>query len=163
MTLDKSLAKALNDQLNREFYSANLYLAMAASCQARNLEGFAHWFRVHSAEERTHALKFYDYLYQRRSRATIDAVPKPPADWKTPLAAFEAGLAAEVEVSAHIAALVELAQKKNDHATVHFLQWFVAEQVEEEALFDGIIQKLKAIADHPAGLMIMDRALGERS
>lgn len=161
--LSKTMAKALNDQLNAEMSSSYLYLSMSAYFKSANLDGFAHWMATHSREEWDHALKVYDYLYAQRGRVTLQEIKAPPADWKSPLEAFQAAFNAEVETTARINNLVALSQEEKDYASLAFLQWFVTEQVEEEALFDGIVRKLKMIGDHPPAVLMLDRVMGERS
>ncbi len=160
--LSERMEKALNDQINAEFYSAYLYLAMAAYFESMNLNGFGNWMRVQAQEELTHAMKFYDYVYERGGRVVLAAVDAPPKEWESPLAAFEGAYAHECKVSAMINDLVNIAIEEKDHATNNFLQWFVSEQVEEEASADDVVQKLKLIGDHGNGIFMLDRELGQR-
>lgn len=160
--LDATVQTALNRQVNAELYSAYLYLSMAARFDAANLRGVAHWFKVQAQEETGHAMKFYGYIVERGGRVSLQAIEAPPAEWKTPLAAFEAAYAHEVKVSGLIHGLVALAREKKDFATENFLQWFVAEQVEEEAAADEIVQNLKMIGDATAPLLMYNQVLGQR-
>lgn len=160
--LSQRLLDALNDQLNAEYYSSYLYLAMAAHSEAVNLPGFANWFRQQSREELIHAMKFFHYIASRGARVKLAAIKEPPAEWESPKALFEATLAHEQHVTARINHLVELAAAEKDHATVAFLQWFINEQVEEEAATDAILQKIGMIGDSSAGLMFLDSQLGQR-
>lgn len=160
--LSKKMLKALNKQINEELFSSYLYQAMAAYFEDINLPGFAAWMEVQAKEEHTHAMKFYRYIFERRGRVELDAIDKPQSEWKSPLAAFEDAFKHEQKISGLINSLVDLAIDENDHATNNFLQWFVEEQVEEEASADEIVQKLKMIDGHPNGLFMMDRALGAR-
>ncbi len=160
--LSQKLLDALNDQLNAEYYSSYLYLAMAAYSEAVNLPGFANWFRQQTQEELFHAMKFFDYIASRGGRVKLAAIEEPPAEWDSPTAVFEATLAHEQHVTARINDLLELAGTEKDHATVAFLQWFINEQVEEEATADAILQKLRMAGDSPAGLMFLDNQLGSR-
>ncbi|HUT36864.1 MAG TPA: ferritin [Planctomycetota bacterium] len=161
--LSKKMEDALNKQVNAELFSSYLYLAMAADFEAKNLPGFAHWLKVQAKEENGHAMKFYGYINDRRGRVTLTAIAAPPAEWATPLAAFEAVLAHEEKVTGLIKGLVELAAKERDNATSVLLQWFVTEQVEEEKNADAIVQQLKRIGDSAHGLILLDRALAQRS
>lgn len=157
------MLKALNDQLNSEMNSSYLYLGMAAYFKSINLDGISAWMSAHSREEWGHAMKIWGYVYEQRNRVTLADIKKPSDAWKSPADAFTAALKAEEKTTAQINDLVTLAQKENDHATFAFLQWFVTEQVEEENLFDGVLQKVKAIGDHFPALMMLDRGLGESS
>ncbi len=160
--LNKEMERALNDQINAELYSAYLYLAMAAYSESINLNGFANWMRIQAQEELTHAMKFYDFVYERGGRVVLSVVDAPPETWDSPLAAFEGAYEHECKVSAMINDLVDLSIKKKDHATNNFLQWFVSEQVEEEASTDAVVQKLKLIGDQGNGIFMLDRELGQR-
>jgi len=161
--LNKKLQDALNAQINAELYSAYLYLAMEAYFQSLNLKGFANWMCVQSGEETGHAMKIYHYIIERGGRVTLDAIDKPPAEWKSPLAVFEAGYKHEQKVTALINDLVELACKEKDHASVIFLQWFVTEQVEEEANAAEIVGKLSMLKDIPQAVYLLDKELGQRT
>lgn len=153
---------ALNEQINAELFSSYLYLAMAADFQAKTLKGFANWMEVQAREEAGHAKRFYDFLVDRGGRIALKAIAAPPAEWKSPLAAFEDSYAHEQKVTAMIHKLADLAAAEGDHAAAVMLQWFVTEQVEEEANASEIVEKLKLIKDHPQGLLMMDGHLGQR-
>ncbi len=160
--LSPEMEEALNQQINAEFYSAYLYLAMAAYFESLNLSGFANWMTVQAQEELTHGIRFYDFVYERGGRVALAAVEAPPKSWDSPLAAFEGAYEHECKISSMINNLVNLALEEKDHATNNFLQWFVSEQVEEEASADGVVQKLKLIGDHGNGMFMLDRELGQR-
>lgn len=160
--LSKKMEKALNDQVQWELYSGYIYLAMAAYFSDLGLPGFANWMRVQEQEERFHALKFHDFLLERGGRAKLGAIEAPPDAWKSPLAAFEHALEHEQGVTSRINALMDTAIKEKDHATSIFLQWFVSEQVEEEASVTEIIQKLKLVGEMPGGLFHLDKELAAR-
>lgn len=160
--LTKKMQDALNGQLNAELYSSYLYLAMSAQFKSDNLDGFAHWTQVQAKEEMDHAMKFYAFVNDRLGRVTLGAVAAPPVKWASPLAAFEEILKHEQKVTGLIHALVNQAAAEKDHATQIFLQWFVTEQVEEEAQSDDVVQKLRLIGDSPQGLILLDRALAQR-
>ena len=110
-----------------------------------------------------HAMKFFDFVAERSGRVTLTSIEAPPTEWASPLAAFEAALAHERHISSLINKLVDLALAESDHAANNFLQWFVAEQVEEEATADGIVQQLRLVKDAPGGLFLLDRELGQRT
>jgi ferritin len=160
--LSKKMQEALNAQINAEYYSSYLYLSMAAHCQASNLEGIAAWLRIQADEEMIHAMKIYDFVLERGGRVVLTAIEAPASEWESPLAIFEATYAHEQYVTERINKLVDLAIAESDHATNAFLQWFVNEQVEEEANADAVLQKLKLMADAPGGLFMLDRELGQR-
>jgi len=152
----------LNRQVNAELYSSYLYLSMAAYFESINLKGFANWMKIQAQEEVTHAMKFFDYINERGGRVTLDTIKKPPAEWKSPLDVFETTYKHEVNVTKMINSLVDLAIREKDHATYNMLQWFVAEQVEEEASADAIRQQLKFIGKDGRGLLMLDRELSRR-
>ena len=162
MEIKQKIADALNQQLNRELYSAYLYLAMSAHFEDKNLPGFAHWMRIQAKEEQEHALKFYKYIAERQGRVILKAIEAPPMEWKTTLDVVEHVYQHELEVTKLIGNLTELAEAEKDHATNSLLQWFINEQVEEEASAYAIIQQLKMIKDAPQGLIMLDRALAQR-
>jgi len=161
MLKDKML-KALNEQINAEMYSSYLYLAMEAYFQSNSLTGFATWMRGQVQEELFHAMKFYDFVFERGGQVTLQAIKKPDASWKSPLDVFKSVLKHEQHVTSLINDLVDLAMAEKDHATLNFLQWFVAEQVEEEATAGEVVDKLKLIKSDTSGLFLMDAELGKR-
>ena len=160
--LSKQIQDAINEQINAELYSAYIYASMSAYFQSVNLPGFANWMRVQTQEEVMHAFKFYAYVNERGGRVVLQAIDAPPQEWDSPLAAFEAVYVHEQKVTGLINDLVDLAVKESDHATTNFLQWFVSEQVEEEASADEVVQKLKLVGDAPGGLFMLDREMGQR-
>jgi len=160
--ISEKMQDALNEQVNAELYSAYLYLSMSAYFESINLPGFAHWMRVQTQEEFGHAMKMYDFVHERKGRVTLKAVAGPPGEWASPLAVFEAVYEHERKVTGLIDELMELAKGEQDHATQVFLQWFVSEQVEEEASADDVVQKLKLIGDAADPLCTLDSALAER-
>ena len=160
--IGKKMEAALNDQINAELYSAYLYLSMAAYFESVNLSGFAAWMRAQIQEEVMHAMKMYDYVNERGGRVILTAIDEPPAEWKSPLAAFQAAYKHEQLVTGRINGLVDLAIKEKDHAANTFLQWFVNEQVEEETSADAVVQQLKMAEGAPGALFMIDRELGQR-
>jgi ferritin len=160
--LKEPVENALNDQINAEFQAEYLYLSMAAYFEEEGLPGFAAWMRAQAAEERSHAMRIYDYVIERDGRVTLDAIDAPQADWESPQAAFKAAYEHEVKVTGLIDDLVALARAENDNATENMLQWFVAEQVEEEATAQDILDKLGHVGDDGPGLLMIDQELGAR-
>ena len=163
MKLGKTVQDALNEQLNQEFFADYLYLAMAVWFKANNFQGMAQWMLMQSDEEFAHGMKFLDYVHDREGRVTLKAIPQPPADFKSPLDAFQQALEHERKVSAMIQKHMDLAVKEKDYATQGFLQWFLVEQVEEEKVAATIVEQLRMVEGQGAGLLMMDRSLGERA
>lgn len=153
---------SLNKQLNAELYSSYLYLSMATYFESISLKGFANWMRVQVQEELVHAMKFYDYIHERGGRVILASVNAPMAQWDSPLAAFEHVYQHEQKVTILINNLVNLVISEADHATNNFLQWFVAEQVEEESSAVDIVQKLRLLGEDRSGLFILDQEFGQR-
>lgn len=161
--LSKNLLGALNDQMNFEFYSAHAYMAIAAYCTSESYDGFANFFLVQAEEERFHAMKLYNYINDRGERAIINGFNNPNNDYKSILEAFEFALEHEREVTKRIYNLSDIALDEREHATMTFLKWFVDEQVEEEASFDNIIQKLKRVINDSNTLFMIDAELAKRT
>ena len=160
--LNENMEKALNDQIVAELYSAYLYLSMAAYFESINLRGASNWMRCQAQEETVHGMKFYDYIIERGGKVTLGAIDQPPSEWDSSLAVYEAALGHEREVTARINKLVDLSVKEGDHATNNILQWFVAEQVEEEASADEVVQQLRMVGTDGGGLFMVDRELAQR-
>ncbi len=160
--LSERMQAALCGQLNAELYSSYLYLSMSAYFQSTGLPGFANWMRVQAQEEMVHVMKFYDYVNERDGRVTLELVEKPPSEWDSALAVFEHTYKHEQNVTGLINKLVDLAIEEKDHAANNFLQWFIAEQVEEEASAKEVLQKLKIMGDAPGGLFMLDSELATR-
>ncbi|MDH3216335.1 MAG: ferritin [Candidatus Krumholzibacteria bacterium] len=156
------IESAINKQMNLELHSAYIYLSMSAYFDSINLDGFAHWMRLQAQEELGHSLKLYDYLLEREGTVELTAVKAPPAEWKSPLAACQDALKHERVNTKQINVLMELAFAANDHATRVFLQWFVTEQVEEEASASKLVEKVKLAKDDKGALFILDQELGKR-
>ncbi len=161
--ISKKMTDELNEQLNREMYSAYLYMAMSAHCSDIGLKGFANWFMVQYHEEMFHAMKIYEYIARQGERVTLKSIQEPPAEFESPLDMFRKTLAHEQFITKSINDLMETAIAEKDHATRIFLQWYVEEQVEEEENDNDIIAQLKLIGDHPHGLMMLDRELAQRA
>jgi ferritin len=162
MEIKDKVATAINKQINAEFYSSYLYLAMAAYFEAKNWLGFSHWMKIQSQEENTHGMKFYGYVLERGGEVALADIKAAATDWKTPLNVFEAVYEHELKVTALINDLLKLARQEGDAATESLLKWFIDEQVEEEAHAKQIVDKLKMIKDSANGLFMLDHELGER-
>lgn len=160
--ISKKMEKAFNDQINAELYSEYLYLAMSAYCETIDLPGFASWMLQQSIEERIHAMRFYNFVFDRDGRVELEAIKKPQVEYKSLLDMFENVLKHEQLVTKLIHELYELAVKENDYAAQVELQWFIAEQVEEEKTAKDIIQQLKWVGDKSTALYMLDQKMGER-
>ncbi len=163
MMISEKLVNGLVKQMNYEFYSAHAYLGMAAYCSAESLDGFANFFLVQAEEERFHAMKFYNFINDMGERATLEGFPTPNNDFESVLDVFEKGLLHEKEVTRRIYDLADMALDEREHATMTFLNWFIEEQVEEEASFDTLIQKLKRIDKDSNAFFMLDSELGKRT
>jgi ferritin len=160
--MTQKMETALNEQINKEFYSAYLYLAMSAYCNKLGMPGCEHWFRMQYDEEVIHMTKMFDYVMQHGGEARLMQIDQPPADFGTVLGAFEASLKHEQFVTQSINDLLDVAVSEHDHATQVFMQWFITEQVEEEANVKEIVDRLKMIGDNGAALMMIDDKLAQR-
>jgi len=161
--LNEKMHKALCEQLNRELYSGYIYLSMSSYFEALNLTGFASWMRVQAQEELVHAMKFFDFIQERGHQALLAPIEGPPTEWDSPAAAFANAFEHEVFISKSINKLVDLSLELSDHATNSFLQWFVTEQVEEEASADEVVQRLKLVGSDGPGLFMLDREMATRT
>lgn len=153
---------AINGQLNKEMYSAYLYMAMSAYANAQGLKGIAHWFMVQYHEEMLHSMKFYEYMQNQGNDVVLDAIAKPEGTFTSALTLFEAALEHEHFITRSIYELVDIAIEEHDHASKTFLDWYVTEQVEEELNATEIIQTLKMIGDNTAALYLYDKELAAR-
>lgn len=161
--LSENLLKELNNQMNYEFFSSNLYLAMASYCSSESLDGFANFFIVQSEEERFHAMKIYHFINTLGKRATISGFDEPNNEYESVLDSFEQAYAHEKSVTKRIYDLSDIALNEREHATINFLKWFIDEQVEEEATFDTIIQKLKRIDKDSNAFFMLDAEFASRT
>lgn len=158
----ENLAQALNDQINFEFYSAHLYLSVAAYFSSIDLDGFANFFTVQAEEEKFHAMKFYNYVNEMEGRVLLKGFENPPVYFDSPLDAFEKSLEHEKIVSKRIYNLSDIAMEEREHATLSLLRWFIDEQVEEEKNLNTVIKKLKRIENDMAALYMLDTELAAR-
>jgi ferritin len=158
-----AIEKAVNEQITHELYSSYLYLNMSSYCTEKNFPGFGKWLLMQSEEERSHAMKLYGYLHQHGNHVELQAIEKPSGKYKSPKDVFAHVLEHEKAVSASIRKLYEVAIKEKDYATQIFLQWFITEQVEEEANAAEIVQKFDVVAEQGPALIMLDRELGARS
>ncbi|MBT8240630.1 MAG: ferritin [Acidimicrobiia bacterium] len=161
--ISEQMQKALSEQLNHEFGSAYLYLAMSAYCSLSDFNGAATWMRTQHEEEQFHAAKLYDYLVEQGAPVALKQIHEPPTEFGSMLEVFEASLAHENEMTARLNELSNLALSEKDHATYNLLQWFVNEQVEEEASVGAIIAKLRMVKGDGYGLLMVDNELGQRA
>jgi len=160
--LNKKVEDILNRQIERESYSSNLYLAMAVWAECNGLEGTAKWLYAQADEERMHMLKFIAYVNERGGRSTITAIEEPPAEYTDVIEVFDKVLKHEQFVTASINEIVEVCLEEKDFTTHNWIQYFVTEQIEEEASVSAINDKLKLLGSH--NLYMFDRdILGMRS
>lgn len=163
MTLDRELGIAFNEQITREFAAAYQYLAMGAWLDEQSLPGMAHWMRLQSEEEWAHAMRFYQFVLDRHGKVNLGAIEAPDADYESPMAVFEAALTGEREVSRRIHELYAMATERKDFASLPLLDWFVAEQVEEESTVSQIIDDLQRAGTEGHAILMIDRELGSRT
>jgi ferritin len=160
--ISKKVQNAINEQIKNELYSAYLYLAMSAYFESQTLPGLAHWMRKQAAEEQGHALKFFDFVNERGGRVELRAIDQPPLEFDGPLAVFEATLQHERKVTGMIHDLYALSLQEKDYATQVMLQWFIAEQVEEEAHATEIVEHMRMLGQKGQALLMLDARLGAR-
>ena len=160
--LSEKLENALNDQINFEFYSAHIYLSMAAYCLSLDLDGFANFFTVQAEEEKFHAMRFFNYVNQKEGKIILKGMPNPRVDFDSALDVFETALLHEKIVTSRIYSLSDIAMEEREHATLSLLKWFIDEQVEEENNLTTIIKKLKRMGDDSAALYMLDSDLATR-
>jgi ferritin len=161
--LNQKMVDAFNEQIQIEFESSQLYLAMAAYFHGLNLDGMAQWMRVQSSEEHQHAMKFFDHLRDRGAKIQLQGLTQPKTGWSSPLEAFEDAYRHEQFVTGKINELVRVANSLEDFPAGILLQWFVTEQVEEENSTAKIAQQLKMIGNSGSGMIMLDHQLGKRS
>lgn len=160
--ISKKMNKAFNAQINAEMFSSYLYLSMSAWLAEKSLSGFATWMRAQAQEELFHATKMYDYVIERGGTIKLESIDKPKSSWQSPDDVIKDVVAHEAHVTGLINDLVDIALDERDHAANIFLQWFVEEQVEEEASVGDVYEKMKLISGDSAGLFTLDMELGKR-
>jgi len=160
--LNKIIDTAFNEQINKEFFSGYLYLSMASDLEEKNLKGFSHWMKIQAQEELLHALKLFDYIHERAGRVILEQIKKPQTKWDSPLKIFENAYNHELSITKSIHALLELSEKEKDPASSAFLQWYIKEQVEEEANALEVLNKLKLIKGSGSAIYMLDKELGSR-
>jgi len=154
---------AINAQINAELYSSYLYLSMAAWFADKGLNGCENWMKIQAQEEASHAIKFFNHVTERGGRVTLESIKKPDTEWASPLAVFQATLKHEQHVTSLINDLVALAMDGKDFASQNFLQWYVSEQVEEEATAMDLCNKFEMAADSKPALLMLDKELTART
>jgi ferritin len=160
--ISNKMIESVNEQINKEIYSAYFYLGMASYALTLGLNGVANWFNVQVQEELAHARKLYGYVNEQGGRVMLKAIDEPPQDFSSVLDLFEKTLAHEKKVTGLINNLVSQAKSESDHATEIFLQWFVSEQVEEESNATELVQKFKLVGNDGNGLLMIDKDLAAR-
>ena len=161
--LSEKVAALLNDQVNKEFYSAYLYLDFSNYFSERGLDGFANWYRIQAQEERDHAMLFYQYLHNNNAKVTLEAIAKPDKVLDSDMAVLKAGLEHEMYVTGLIHDIYAAADEDKDFRTMQFLNWFVKEQGEEEVNANEMISKMELFGSDPRGLYLLNSELGSRT
>lgn len=161
--INEKIQQALNDQIQREFFSAYIYLSMASYLNEIGLRGFSHWMKAQSEEEISHGMKIYEYILTRNGRVILQAVQQPPIEWNSAVNVFEDALTHEEYITSEIYKIADLAEEVNDRATLSFLQWFIDEQVEEEAQVRDILQNLQMVGNDSTGMLEIDGTLAGRT
>ncbi len=161
--IDKKLEEAFNDQINKELYSEYLYLAMKVKFMEWNLQGFVNWFDVQVQEEHAHGMGMFNYLDERGGNIDLRAIERPEVKGNTPLEIFEHVLEHEQYVTSRINHLADVAEEVKDRAALHLLDWYIKEQVEEEANVGGLLATLRLIGDDKKALLILDKDLAART
>lgn len=160
--IKKEIEQALNEQITREIFSSLLYLSMAGYYKNQNLNGFANWMFVQAKEEMDHAMKMFHFLLDRGGKTKVGKIDDIQNEWPSPLQAFEAALHHERFITENINKIAELAIKEKDHATNNLMQFFINEQVEEEAQVEDIVNRMKMMEGFSGGLMMLDAELKQR-
>ncbi|MBQ8509438.1 MAG: ferritin [Clostridia bacterium] len=160
--LNAKVHELLNSQINKEFYSAYLYLEFSNYFKAKGLDGFANWYMVQAQEERDHAILFYQYLQNNNAAVTLEAIDKPASDFEDGMAVLKAGLAHENYVTSLINDICAAAHEVKDFRTLQFLDWFVKEQGEEETNANDLISKMELFGSDPKSLYMLNQELGTR-
>ncbi len=160
--MDKNLAELLNDQINKEFYSAYLYLDMANFYSDKGLDGFANWYEIQAKEEQDHAMLIYQYLHNNNEKVTLNAIAKPDKTFTTLMDPLKAGLEHEQYVTSLINNIYSVATQVQDYRTVQFLDWFVKEQGEEEKNSTDLITKMELFGDDARTLYMLNSELAAR-
>lgn len=160
--IKQRIQDVMNEQIKHETFSAYLYFSMAAYFHSKGFNGMAQWMKAQAQEEFGHALRFFNHINERGGRIELQAIEKPEAKWESPLAAFKAALQHEEFITDKINSLAKIADEENDRAASIMLQWFVTEQVEEEASVSEVIDMLELVSDSGHGMLMADRELGAR-
>lgn len=160
--LSEKLLKALNEQITHELHAAHLYTAMAAYCVGVDLDGCSNFFLMQAEEERFHAMKLFNYVGDQDGEIILGALENPYNTYENILEVFKAALEHEKLVTSQIYNLMDIATEEREYATISFLNWYVDEQVEEEASFNTLIQKFKVAMNDESMLYMLDQELGQR-
>ena len=160
--MNKSVLTAINEQINEELFSSYLYLSMAAWLEGQNLRGMAKWMRAQSEEERVHAMKFYDFVFERGDKVELKAIAQPQTEFDSVLSVFEMSLGHERKITSLINKLYDLAVDEKDYPAQILLQWFIKEQVEEEDNVGMAVEMLKMTEGKGYQLLMLDGKFGAR-
>jgi ferritin len=160
--INERVQQAINKQINEEMYSSYLYLSMSTYLESINLSGFAHWLRLHAQEEMYHAMKLHFHLIERGGRVSLMEIKQPQISWDSVSRVFKDAREHEALMTRLINELMDLAIEEKDHAARNLLNWYVDEQVEEEATFDEMVSKLEMIGEQKGMLFMLDKEMGTR-
>ena len=160
--MNEKLEKAFNDQINKELYSEYLYMSMYAYFDRQNLQGFKNWMNVQMQEEHAHAMGMFNYLHERGGKVKLQQIEQPETDWNSPVELFEHVLKHEQYVTSLINSLMDVADEVKDRAAVSFLDWYLKEQVEEEANVSKVLKTLKMVCEDKNSLYMFDKELAAR-
>jgi ferritin len=161
--INRKIRDAFNQQIKEELESAYIYMSMAAWFHSQGLDGMAQWMKSQTVEEITHAMKFFDHLVERDGRVEMLPIDIKKTEWSSPLEAFQDAYKHEQYITGKINELAALSNQENDYAANAMLQWFVTEQVEEEASTSKVVRDLEMIGGKGQGLLMLDRELGQRT
>jgi ferritin len=160
--LNAKVQTAFNQQINAELFSEYLYLSMAAHFESESLKGMANWMRIQAGEEHNHAMKFYHFILDRGGKVALLQIDAPKTNWASALEVFEGAYAHELKITGMINNLANLTIEEKDHAAHQFLEWFVNEQVEEEAAAQMVVDQLKLVGDNGVAIYMIDQELAKR-
>ena len=160
--INNTINEILNEQINKEFYSGYLYLSMSAHLKELGLCGFASWTKIQAKEEVEHGLKIFDYIIDRNSFVTLKQIRTPEFEFKGVISIFQRILEHEQCISESVMQIAQKAEEENDRTTLNFIEWFIAEQNEEEKIVKNIIKRLEIFGEDKVALYLMDKELGER-
>ena len=160
--INSKVEKAINEQINKEYFSAYLYLSMSAYCEKESLSGIANWMKIQFEEEQFHAMKFFNYINERGGTVILTSLEDPKTEWNNIIEVFEDTLEHERFITKSINDVMTIAIEEKDYATVSFLNWYIDEQVEEEDNAETILNRLNLIKGAGNGILMLDKEMSTR-